>query len=284
MIIGLKKDSIVDMNEKVIKIAWWGLYSGEEPPLVGEKGTGAIFFSGCNLHCVFCQNYQISQEGLGKNYSLEDLVKIMLSLQEKGAVSLDLVSPTVWWPKIKEALIRAKKQALKIPIIWNSNAYESVEALKEFKGLVDIYLPDFKYGDDAIAWKYSRAKNYSQVASRALQEMWSQVGQGGLIVRHLILPNNLKNSFRALELMAKISPEITLSLMRQYVPVYRAKEYPEINRRVTEEEWQKVFAYSQKLGFHQGWVQDEEDSSFLPDFQKDNPFVEVNSQNNSFRN
>lgn len=267
-----------------ISIAWFGKYFWEEPVLVGseKQGTGAIFFSGCNLHCVFCQNYQISQEGMGKVYDVNDLVDIILRLQSEGVVSIDLVSPTIWWKPIKTALVIAKKRGLKIPVIWNSNAYEDVSVLREMKGLIDIYLPDFKYGDDKIAWRYSGVKHYSSTALKAIREMFSQVGllkldknslaRKGIIVRHLILPNNIENSFLALKMLSTISRDITLSLMSQYCPVYKAKDYPEINRKVTKEEFTKVFNYFLSLGFHDGWTQENANDNLLPDFRKKNPF------------
>ncbi len=267
-----------------VQIAWFGKYFWEEPVLVGnrEQGTGAIFFSGCNLHCVFCQNYQISQEGRGKFYNVNDLVDILLHLQEIGAVTIDLVSPTIWWEPIKEALVLAKKKGLKIPIIWNSNSYEDVSVLKRLKGLVDIYLPDFKYGDDKIAWRYSGVKNYSSIAFKAIQEMFSQVGllklddnsiaKKGIIVRHLILPSNTENSFSVLKLLSQINKDIAVSLMNQYCPVYKAKDYPEINRKVIQEEFIKVLDYFSSLGFNNGWTQEDTDDTLLPDFQKKDPF------------
>jgi len=267
-----------------ISIAWFGKYFWEEPVLVGSKkqGSGAIFFSGCNLHCVFCQNYQISQEGMGKLYDVNDLVDIILYLQAKGSVSIDLVSPTIWWKPIKTALVIAKKKGLKIPVIWNSNAYEDNLVLKQLGGLIDIYLPDFKYGDDKVAWRYSGVKKYSSVALKAIREMFYQVGllklddnaiaQKGIIVRHLILPNNTKNSFLALKMLSKISRDITVSLMSQYCPVYKARYYPEINKKITQEEFKKVFNYFLSLGFHNGWTQENANDNLLPDFRKKNPF------------
>ena len=198
------------------------------------------------------------------------------------AVSIDLVSPTIWWRQIKRTLSRAKKQGLTIPIIWNSNGYEDIAVLKQLRGLIDIYLPDFKYGDDRVAWRYSKARNYSRIAFQAIKEMFFQVGllkvdehlvaKKGLIVRHLILPNNFKNSKRVLDLLAKISKDIHISLMSQYYPVYKAKEYSEVNRKITKEEFQKVFDYFQSLGFHNGWIQEEEHDGLLPDFRRSNPF------------
>jgi putative pyruvate formate lyase activating enzyme len=270
------------MNKK-IKIAWSGLHFGEEPPLVGTQGAGTIFFSGCNLHCVFCQNWQITWENVGKQYSIEELAEIMLDLQKQGAVNIDLVTPTPWRREIKEALIIAKGKGLKIPVAWNSNAYESVAAIKDMEGVVDIYLPDFKYGDDAAALKYSGIPKYSEVADKAIQEMYRQVGRleidedglakKGIIIRHMILPNNLNNTFLALEKIAAIDKNIHLSLMSQYYPVYRAAEFQELTRQITLEEFVAAEEKKFSLGLENGWTQELESGEvFLPDFNKPMPF------------
>jgi len=269
----------------MIKIAWVGKHFGEEPPLVGgkEQGAGGIFFSGCNLRCAFCQNYQISQEGLSnKEVTSQELAKIMLDLEKQGSVNIDLVTPTLWFRQIKEALIIAKKNGLKIPVVWNSNGYESAEVIKEMAGLIDIYLPDFKYGIEETGWKYSGVKKYPQIAKAAITEMYRQVGnlkikeglaEKGLIVRHLVLPDNLENSFRALDIIAEVDKNIHLSLLNQYFPAFKAEEYLEINREVTEEEFEKVQDYALELGFENGWIQTERScETFLPDFKKANPF------------
>ena len=270
------------MNSK-IKIAWYGKHFGEEPPLVGEKGAGAIFFSGCNLKCAFCQNWQISHEDLGDLYSIEELADIMLKLQSDGAANIDLVTPTPWRRQIKEAIAIAKAKGLSIPIAWNSNAYESVSAIKDMEGLIDIYLPDFKYGDDEAAVKYSHALKYSEVADKAIREMYRQVGKleigknglakRGLIVRHMILPGNLNNSLLALEKLAAIDKGIHLSLMSQYNPVYGAKSFNEINRRVLEDEVAAIDDRKWEIGLENGWVQEADSADiFLPDFNSSNPF------------
>ena len=270
---------------KKIKIAWAGKHFGEEPPLTGkaEQGAGGIFFSGCNLRCVFCQNWQISQAGLGKEYSVAGLADIMLSLEKQGAANIDLVTPTIWWRQIKQAIKLAKKQGLTIPVAWNSNAYESPEIIKQLNGLVDIYLPDFKYGDDEIAKKYSGAFNYSAVAGAAIKEMFKQVGslevdknglaRRGVIVRHLILPDNLENSFKALAVISEIDKNIPVSLMRQYFPAHKVKKFPEINRPVSQIEFKKVFERMIELGLENGWTQAENcEKVMLPDFSKHEPF------------
>jgi len=271
-------------DNNLVKISWFGKHFGEEPPLVKDKGAGTIFFTGCNLRCAYCQNYQISQENInGKKYSVTELIKIMLNLQKEGALNIDLVTPTIWFKQIKEAVIEAKKQGLKIPIVWNSNAYDGKKILKEVEGLVDIYLPDFKYGDDNLAFRYSGVKKYVQIAKESIKEMLKQVGnltisqdgvaKRGVIVRHLILPNNLENSFKVLEYIKKINKDIYINLMSQYEPVYKTTDFPEINRNITKKEFEKVFNYLVKLGFENGWVQELESHSYLlPDFKKDNPF------------
>lgn len=278
------------MGNRKIKIAWYGKHFGEEPPLVGgsafsgEKryGAGTIFFSGCNLRCVFCQNYQISQDKLGREYTVRELIAIMLELQAKGAVNIDLVTPTPWWNSLKETIIFARDSGLTIPIIWNSNAYETLHIIREMDGLVDIYLPDFKYADDKLATRYSNAPKYSQLAEKAIKEMYSQVGnlqlkdgiaKKGLIVRHLILPGCLENSFAVLEKIAQIDKDIHLSLMSQFYPVYRANQIPEINRRLTEDEISCIEEKRIELGLINGWTQEANSGDiFLPDFRKEDPF------------
>ena len=290
-----------------VKIAWWGKHFGEEPPLVGKSGSGAIFFTGCNLRCVFCQNYQISQQNIGKNYSVDELKSIMLKLQKQGALNVNLVTPTIWAEQIKKAIKKAKKEGFKIPIVWNSNAYEKEELIKGLEGLVDIYLPDFKYGDDGSAFKYSGVKNYVGTARKAIISMRKQVGdlklffdsaalrseyfdktrrtlskveaskegtaQRGIIVRHLILPNNIENSKKVLKLISEINKDIYISLMNQYEPLNKAKEFPEISRRIKKEEFEEVYDYQLQLGLKNGWVQAmESQETFLPDFEKENPF------------
>jgi putative pyruvate formate lyase activating enzyme len=272
------------MEGCLVKISWWGKHFGEEPPLVLDKGAGTIFFVGCNLRCVYCQNWQISQNAkLGKDYSVAELAEIMLSFQEQGALNIDLVTPTLWHNQIKEAVLAAKKQGLQIPIVWNTNAYDGLKILKEIEGMVDIYLPDFKYGDDKLAEKYSGIKNYVKTARESIKEMFRQVGnlqtdengiaKRGVIVRHLILPNNLENSFKALDYIKEIDKDIYVNLMSQYEPVYRVKDFPELNSIVSKKESAEVFDYLVKLGLENGWVQEPEShSAFLPDFTKQNPF------------
>lgn len=268
-----------------VKIAWYGKHFGEEPPLVGgrNQGAGTIFFSGCNLRCAYCQNYQISQGGIGQEYSVDELADIMLRLQRDGAVNIDLVTPTIWWQQIKQAIILAKEKGLMIPIVWNSNAYEAVDILRQMNGLVDVYLPDFKYGIDELGQKYSDVPYYSRIATAAIREMFRQVGNvvvnedgvamRGLIVRHLILPNNIENSFQVLKILSQIDKNITISLMSQYAPIYKSAEFKELNRKITRKEFDAVFDQMRELGLENGWVQDGESAEILvPGFRKENPF------------
>ncbi|EKD63045.1 MAG: hypothetical protein ACD_51C00357G0001 [uncultured bacterium] len=291
-----------------VKIAWFGKHFGEEPPFCGgvDQGAGGIFFSGCNLRCVFCQNYQISQGGvshprnglgygarnasrpsaeggIGREYRVEELAEIMLKLQKDGAVNIDLVTPTIWFRQIKDAIKIARVGGLKIPILWNSNAYEKVEMLREMEGLVDIYLPDFKYGIDEVGFRYSGVANYSLVAIPAIKEMLRQVGnlvvagdgiaRQGVSVRHLVLPGNLENSFQAINKLAEIDTEMFVGLMNQYSPMHKAEKFHEINRMLTGEEFDSVFKFLLKKGFQNGWVQDGESRCvMIPDFTKPDPF------------
>jgi len=280
------------MRNYRIKIAWYGKHFGEEPPLVGSTetvlsgrkryGAGTIFFTGCNLRCVFCQNYQISQEGFGRKYSVSELVDIMLKLQDNGALNIDLVTPTLWWKPLKEAIVIARRSRLNIPIVWNSNAYESLHIIRAMEGLIDIYLPDFKYMDDLLAFKYSNASGYSKLAESVIREMLRQVGilrvnkgiaEKGLIVRHLILPGYIKNSFAVLGKIAEIDKNIHVSLMSQFYPVYNSDKFPEINRGLTDDEIKAVKVKRMELKLENGWNQEADSGdAFLPDFSKENPF------------
>lgn len=268
----------------MVKIAWYGKHFGEEPPLSGNEtqGAGGVFFVGCNLRCCFCQNYQISQENLvGKNYSIEELADIFLELQNNNVKCIDLVTPTIWYKDIKESLILAKKNGLCIPIVWNSNGYEEIEVLKEMDGLIDVYLPDFKYSNNNIALKYSGIKKYKEKAILAIKEMYKQVGAfhvydnviKGVIIRHLVLPNNIENSFGVLDEIIKIDKKIPVSLMSQYNPIYNAKNFDEINRKIKKEEFEKVLEYQLEKGLEYGWHQELDSADyFVPDFTREKPF------------
>ncbi len=270
---------------KDFEISWFGPHFGEEPPISGTGGSGTIFFCRCNLKCVYCQNWQISQAKIAcKKVSAVELLKMMFVLQEKGCHNINLVSPTMWVSGLRPVLKKAKSQGLKIPVVWNSNAYETLGMLEGLEGLVDIYLPDFKYADEDLAIKYSNAPNYPQLARKAILEMWRQVGdlvvdryglvQKGLIVRHLVLPGQLQNTQKCLEFVRSISDKVHLSLMSQYNPTYRAKEFPEINRILTKTEYEQVLKMVKDLNFKYGWVQEFGGAvrCLNPDFSKENPF------------
>lgn len=270
------------MQDQVL-VAWQGKHFGEEPPLVGnsQQGAGTIFFTGCNLHCLFCQNYQISQQRVGRKYSIKQLAEIMLDLQNEGAINIDLVSPTIWWQQIKQAIVMARQQGLHLPIVWNSNGQESVLLLKQMKGYVDIYLPDFKYADDQLAEQLSGSAHYQSLAVGAITEMIKQVGVAqadqdiistGVLVRHLIIPSQAVNSKKVLKIIHDQWPNVPVSLMSQYYPCYQANTIPEINRLVSRLEYQEVLDYYYQLSLS-GFVQEYGNSKFyLPDFTQTNPF------------
>jgi len=230
---------------------------GEESCLVGKGGSGTIFFTFCNLSCVFCQNFEISQLGEGKEIEIEDLAKIMIYLQNIGCENINLVSPTHQLPQILSAIYLAQKKGLSLPIVWNSNAYEKIEVLKFLEGVVDIYLPDFKYGENKFAEKFSSAPRYFEIAKSAIKEMWRQVGElkleneiakRGLLVRHLVLPENLSFSEKVFSALAQISKKITLNVMDQYYPCWQALNFPSLSRKITSKEYQKALNLAQKYG------------------------------------
>ena len=258
------------------------LHFYEEPCISGTNGSGAIFFSGCNLRCIFCQNRNISREIFGKEYTEDELVSKMLELQDRGAHNINLVTATPYSTFLAQTLEKAKKD-LKIPVVYNCGGYESVEALRTLDGLVDIYLPDFKYFDDEIAKKYSLAPNYAKVAGKALVEMHRQVGKlqldenkiaaRGLIVRHLVLPAHREDSKAVLKYVSELLPteEVTLSLMRQYTPDFADETAPKnLKRKLTSFEYEDVLNYALSLSFD-GFSQGKESAKtdFTPTFSKD---------------
>jgi len=262
-----------------IKVAKAYLHEWEEPCISGSRGSGTVFFTGCNLRCVFCQNYKISQGNFGVSVSPEKLANIFMNLEKAGAHNINLVSPTIFIPKIKEAIIIARNNGLSIPIVYNSNAYENVESLKTLDGLIDIYLPDLKYCSDETAIKYSKAPHYFEFATKAILEMYRQVGypvfdndgimKKGIIIRHLILPGKLDDTKKILKWISDNLPkEIYVSLMGQYTPFYNANKYQELNRRISNKEYEEVIEYFFEIGLENGFVQDDESASesFIPDF------------------
>ena len=260
-----------------IKIALYSIHNFEEPCISGENGSGTIFFSNCNMNCVFCQNYEISQLGRGKEITIEELANIMIKQQERNVQNINLVTPTSYALHIVEAIKIARKKGLKIPIVYNTNGYESVETLKLLEGYVDIYLPDLKYYYDDLAKKYSKVDNYFEIATKAIQEMYRQVGvpvldengvmKKGLMIRHLILPNEVQNSKKVLKwIKENIDSNVYVSIMAQYFPTYKAKEIPEIARKITKEEYEKVENYLYELDLENGYIQElgEHEEEYVP--------------------
>lgn len=255
------------------------LHMWEEPCISGENGSGTVFFSGCSLRCIYCQNYEIAHAKRGKRITVERLSEIFLELAGKGANNINLVTPTHYTPEIIQAVSRAKKQGLNLPIVYNCSGYEKVETLEMLDGIVDIYLTDFKYMEEEAAAKYSKAPDYPEVAKRALKEMVFQTGEPlfgeegmmkkGVIVRHLLLPNHLRNGKKVVKYVYETyGDKVYLSLMNQYTPLPQVKHIPELNRRVTEREYEKLVDYAIELGVEHAFIQEGETAkeSFIPDF------------------
>lgn len=264
-----------------LRVAKFLPHFGEEPVLTGNNGSGTIFFTHCNLKCQFCQNYQISQQHLGNPMDSVQLAEAMISLQGKGCHNINLVSPTHVLPTIMKALKEAISKGLTLPLVYNSNGYERVETLKLLDGIIDIYLPDAKYGDNTKAQELSKAKHYTQHNILALKEMHRQVGsltinkkglaERGLIIRHLVLPHNLARTEQVLRSIKKqIGTDVHISLMGQYFPAYLACNHEPINRKLTTKEYQQCLGLLDRYGFENGWCQECEEiqETFVPDFTK----------------
>jgi putative pyruvate formate lyase activating enzyme len=277
-----------------IKLAKAFLHLWEEPPISQGNGSGTVFFSHCNFNCVFCQNYDKSEgitemqnpnsktSVIGIDVSIERLSEIFLELQEKGANNINLVTPTHYVPQIIEALKIAKKNNLNIPILYNTNGYDSIETLKALNGYIDVYLPDFKYFNDKYALKYSKVSNYASNTIKVIDEMVNQVGtpkfdsEGriikGVIVRHLMLPGLLFDSKKIVDLLYnRYGNNIYISLMNQYVPMFTACNYPEINKRLNPKHYDSLINYALELGVTNGFIQDEGSNTtdFIPSFNLD---------------
>ncbi len=256
------------------------LHMWEEECISGKAGSGTVFFSGCNLGCIFCQNYNISQAKAGKVISVGRLSEIFLELQGQGANNINLVTPTHYVPQIIEALNLAKGQGLNIPIVYNTSGYERVDTLRMLKGYVDIYLPDFKYMDERLAGEYSQAPDYPVYAKQALEEMVSQTGefkmdettgllQRGVVVRHLVMPGHVKNSKEVIRyLYNTYGNRILISIMNQYTPMSQVENHALLGRRVTKREYEKVVDYALELGVECGYIQEGKAArqSFIPEF------------------
>lgn len=242
-------------------------HHGEEPPISGTKGSGTIFFSYCNLKCVYCQNYPFSQEGEGEEASIEKLSTFMLKLQERRCHNINLVTPTHVMPQILKALSLAIEKGLSIPFVYNTSGYELPEIIRLLDGIIDIYLVDMRYAESSHSKKYSFAADYPECNRQALKEMYRQVGdaqfdengimQKGIIVRHLVLPNRISGTETIMKFLSEeISKNTYVSLMSQYSPYYRAYTYPEIARRITAEEYDEAMQCLKKYGLGNGWIQD----------------------------
>lgn len=268
------------------QIAYTGLHFGEEPPISGTRGSGTIFFAGCNLRCVFCQNYQISQEfkhGHSWTLTTDELATEMLRLQEAGAHNINFVSPSHMVFPMADAIVAAKGRGLIAPVVYNSNGYDSVDALRQIRGLVDIYLPDIKYLENGPGKRFSAAADYGEIVPGVLREMLDQVGHlkvddegiavRGLLVRHLVLPGHLANSRRCLHFLAELSRGTYVSIMSQYSPQYKASGYPEIDRTLAAEEYDEIVEYALDIGLENAFIQElESREEYLPDFGQESPF------------
>ncbi len=262
-----------------IKIALASIHQYEEPCLSEENGSGTIFFSNCNLNCIYCQNYEISQLGKGEEISIEDLANIFIKQQKKKVNNINLVTPTMYAYQIIEAIKIARKKGLRIPIVYNTNGYENIETIKALDGYIDIYLPDLKYYSEELSQKYSGVKNYFEIASEAIKEMCKQVGksefndkgimQKGVIIRHLVLPNHIQNTKHVLKWIKENLPEDTyVSVMAQYFPTYKARKDNLLNRKLTQKEYKEIENYLYTLDIENGYIQElgEHEEEYVPDF------------------
>ncbi len=262
-----------------IKAALASVHMWEEPPISGSCGSGTIFFSGCNLRCVFCQNYTISSENSGKTISTERLSEIMLEQQARGVHNINLVTATHFIPSIIKAVQKAKNNGLKIPIVYNTGGYEKVESIKMLEGTVDIYLPDIKYFSPELSLKYSGASDYFDYASEAVLEMYHQTGnniyddngimKSGVIIRHMIMPSHKEDSYKVLDwIRDNIGTEACVSLLSQYTPAYNAEKYKEINRKLMSLEYTRVIEHFFDIGLKNGFMQEKSsaESKYTPIF------------------
>ena len=263
-------------SKDTVKIALYSTHNFEEPCISGKKGSGTVFFSNCNMNCVFCQNYEISQQCKGKEITIEKLAEIFIKQQEKDVENINLVTPTSYVPQIIEAIKIARNKGLKLPIVYNTNGYEKVETLKMLEGYVDIYLPDFKYSDNKLAKRLSKVDNYFEIATRALKEMYRQTGkavfddrgimQKGMIIRHLVLPNHILNSRKVLKWINENMNDVYVSVMAQYFPTYKAKDIEDINRKLSKEEYEQIENYLYRLDLENGYIQElgEHEEEYVP--------------------
>lgn len=266
-----------------IKVALVSIHDYEEPCISGKNGSGTVFFSNCNLRCVYCQNFKISRNGYGKEITSTRLSEIFLEQQKRGVNNINLVTPTMYVDGIIEAIKIAKNNGLTIPIVYNSSGYEKVETIKKLKGYIDIYLPDFKYATNRLALRYSGVNNYVESAIFSIKEMVNQVGKpkfndegimtSGVIIRHMILPNNVLNSKMVLKRISEEFKNDTLvSVMAQYFPTGEVEKYPEINRKINKEELEEIENYLSELNIENGYIQElgEHEEEYVPTFDLSN--------------
>lgn len=262
-----------------IKIALSSLHFAEEPCISGKNGSGTVFFSNCNLRCIYCQNYEISQEGKGNEISIQELAQIFIEQQKKGAHNINLVTPTMYVPQIIESIKIAKRSGFNLPIIYNTNGYENIETIKMLEGYIDVYLPDLKYYSNELSKKYSGVDNYFNIASNAIKEMINQVGapefdeEGmlikGVIIRHLVLPNHIQNTKNILKWIKENLPqEVWVSVMAQYFPTYKAKEDELLNRKLKHKEYREIENFLYLLDLENGYLQEleEDEEQYVPKF------------------
>lgn len=269
---------VCGMKDKLV-IARASLHMWEEPCISGDTGSGTIFFTGCNLKCIFCQNHEISTTLIGKEVTTEEFANICLNLQKQGANNINLVTPTHFVPLIIEGIKLAKEKGLTLPIVYNTSSYEKVETIKMLDGIVDIYLPDLKYYDDTYAIKYSHAPNYFNIATTAIKEMVKQVGlptfqengimKKGVIVRHLMMPGLKEDTKNILEYLYKnYHDDIYISIMNQYTPIKHFTKYQELNQKILDDDYDEVINYALDLGIKKAFIQEGNTASesFIPDF------------------
>ncbi|MCI8655338.1 MAG: radical SAM protein [Clostridia bacterium] len=266
-------------SKDTVKIALYSVHNFEEPCISGERGSGTVFFSNCNMNCIYCQNYEISQQGKGKEITVEQLADIFIKQQERDVENINLVTPTSYAMQIIEAIKIAREKGLKIPIVYNTNGYENIETIKRLNGYIDIYLPDLKYYYNELGEKYSKVKNYFEISTQAIKEMYKQVGapklnengimQKGVMIRHLVLPNNIENSKKVLSwIKENLNENIFVSIMAQYFPTYMAKNVDNLNRKLTLQEYEEIENHLFSLELNNGYIQElgEHEEEYVPNW------------------
>ena len=266
-------------SKNTVKVAKASVHRFEEPCISKLNGSGTVFFSNCNLNCVFCQNYEISQLGYGKEITIEELADVFIKLQSENVNNINLVTPTSYAVQIIEAIKISKNKGLNIPIIYNTNGYENIETIRMLQGYIDVYLPDLKYAENELGIRYSKVDNYFEIATSAIKEMYKQVGKiqfddkgiikKGVIIRHLVLPNHIENSRKVLKWINDNMPkDVMISVMNQYFPTYKAENINELNRKLTRREQENIEKYLYSLDIEMGFIQDSEknEEKYVPNW------------------